>query len=54
MLDFHSKEIKSKVLNRFNESINKSTVDLSISLLNYETEVGSKLDLKELMNYHWF
>ena len=40
MLDFLSKEIKSKVLSRFTEGIHKSTQDLSISLPIYEIEVG--------------
>ena len=39
MLDFHSKEIKSKVLSKY-------TQDLCISLLIYKIEVGSKLGKK--------
>ena len=38
LLDFHSKEIKSKVLSRFTVWIYKSTDD---SLLIYKIEVGS-------------
>ena len=53
MLDFHSKEIKSKVLSRFMESIHKSIKYVSDLLLIYKIEMGSKLD-KKLMIYLWF
>ena len=33
MLDFHSEEIKSKVLIRFTELLNKFAEDLSISVI---------------------
>ena len=44
MLDFHSKEIKSNVLRRFREWIDKSTEGLFIECFIYKIEVGSNLD----------
>ena len=51
MLDFHSKETIAKVLSKFTEWFYKFTEDLSISLLLYKIEVGSKLDEKRVMIY---
>ncbi len=50
MLNFHSEEIKSKILNSFTGLINKSTKDLSISLLINKIEIDSELDLKKRDN----
>ena len=49
MLDFYSQEIKSKVLSRFTELIQKPILPLS-----YKFKVGSKLDSKKLMVYLLF
>ena len=49
MLDFHFKEIKRKVFSRFTEWISKST-DLSISLLIYKIEIGSKSDFYKVID----
>ena len=43
MLDFHTKEMKSKVLSRFTEWIYKSTTDLHIFYLVRKIKVGTKL-----------
>ena len=46
MLDFHSKNIETKVLWRFTELIYKSNKELSISSFIYKIKVGSKLSKK--------
>ena len=64
MVDFHSREKESKVLNRFTEWIHKSTQDLYIPSLTYKIKVRSKLDFflsfiydpnwLNYLNYFWF
>ena len=44
MYDYHSKEIKSKVLRKFSEWIFKSSKSVSIQLLIYNNERDLKLD----------
>ena len=44
MLDFHSKEMKSKVLSKFQNKSKNLLKDVSILSFIYNIEFGSKLD----------